>query len=941
MNRNAEAERLQNLLLHVPGILFQFQLRPDGGCCLPFANQALLNIYRVKQEDVREDAASLFLAVHPDDLETHLASIHTSALELTPWVQEYRLKFGEEPDCWLLGNAMPQRLEDGSTLWHGYVADITRRKLAEQALQREKAIYQRTLLDNFPFAVWIKDTQSRFLSVNRGFAQIFGFNHPDELVGKTDFDIAPDHLAAGYVADDLKVLASRQNQHVEELILTQGALRWFETYKAPVMDADGEILGSVGFARDITARKLAEENLHLAASVFSHAREGIMITKPDGAIIDVNIAFTRITGYSREEVLGRNPRIFSSGPQGREAFAEMLSGLHKQGYWHGEVLNRRKDGELYYEMLTISSVKTTAGEIGHYVALFSDITALKEQQRQLEYIAHYDALTHLPNRVLLADRLQQGMAQAQRHEKTLAVVYLDLDGFKRINDNHGHEIGDELLISVTAQMKQVLREVDTLARFGGDEFVAVLLDLESSEACAPLLARLLAAAAMPLQIDDLVLKVSASLGVTFYPQTEEVDADQLFRQADQAMYQAKLLGKNRYHFFDPKQDSNIRGHHESLNHIRLALNNQEFVLYYQPKVNMRNGDIIGVEALIRWNHPEKGLLSPAMFLPVVEDHPLAVDIGEWVIDTGLRQLEIWRALGLEIQLSVNVSARQLQQADFIQRLQAILAMHPDIPPADLELEVLETSALEDIKHVSGIIHACRAIGVRFSLDDFGTGYSSLTYLKRLPVTLLKIDQSFVRDMLDDPDDLAILEGVIGLASAFGRDVIAEGVETVAHGELLLRLGCELAQGYGIARPMPAAELPVWAKNWRTYPNWANQKAVSRETFPLLFTTVEHRTWLKALRNFISGPARVPPPALSQCRFTQWLDKQGRQLYAGQAEFATLQNSHLHLHSLAAELCWLKADQQGETALLRLDELENAGEDFLKQVKFLILEKAGG
>jgi EAL domain-containing protein (putative c-di-GMP-specific phosphodiesterase class I) len=332
--------------------------------------------------------------------------------------------------------------------------------------------------------------------------------------------------------------------------------------------------------------------------------------------------------------------------------------------------------------------------------------------------------------------------------------------------------------------------------------------------------RILGAAAMPVQLAGLTLQVSASVGVTYYPQEQELDADQLLRQADQAMYQAKLSGKNRCQVFDATQDSNLRVHHESVERIRMALQRREFVLHYQPKVNMRTGEHAGVEALIRWQHPERGLLAPGLFLPVIEDHALAVELGEWVIDEALTQIERWRFSGLEIAVSVNVGARQLQQANFVERLQVILANHPGVSPTRLELEILETSALEDVAQIGALIDRCATLGVLFALDDFGTGYSSLTYLKRLQVGFLKIDQSFVRDMLDDPDDLAILEGVIGLAAAFGRQVIAEGVETPAHGRALMSLGCDLAQGYGIARPMPAAELPHWMRTWTPDPTWS-------------------------------------------------------------------------------------------------------------------------
>lgn len=428
-------------------------------------------------------------------------------------------------------------------------------------------------------------------------------------------------------------------------------------------------------------------------------------------------------------------------------------------------------------------------------------------------------LTNLPNRVLLADRLKQSMLHSQRFNTTLAVAYLDLDSFKDINDQYGHEMGDELLITLTQRMKESLREGDTLARIGGDEFVAVLMDLTQAQDCEPVLARLLQATSGQVIIDNNVLQVSSSIGVTLYPK-DGGDADQLMRHADQAMYVAKQSGKNRYHFFDIAHDDAVKTRHEDLEHIRIALDNHEFVLYYQPKVNMVTGEVVGAEALIRWQHPERGLLPPIVFLPVIENHPMAIEIGDWVIDTALSQMAAWQVMGLDIPISVNIGALQLQQDNFVSKLAKHLTAHPEVNPGKLELEILETSALEDIAQISKLMLACRVLGVRFALDDFGTGYSSLTYLKHLPAHILKIDQSFVRDMINDADDLAIVKGVVGLAYAFHREVIAEGVETIAHGSLLIQIGCELAQGYGIARPMPAKDMPEWVANWEPDDSWA-------------------------------------------------------------------------------------------------------------------------
>lgn len=579
------------------------------------------------------------------------------------------------------------------------------------------------------------------------------------------------------------------------------------------------VLGYFYHQRQIE-RKQAEEKLKLAASVFSHALESIAITDSTGTIIDVNDTFTQSTGYSREEILSKNLDVLHCDKQPPEFYAEMWKNLLEQGYWCGEMWNKHKDGEIYAEMKTISSIRDERNVITHYVALGSDITRMKEHEAKLQVIAHYDTLTNLPNRSLLADRLSQSMRQSQRHNTSLAVVFLDLDNFKYINDTHGHSVGDELLIIVSQRMQGALREGDTLARIGGDEFVAVLIDLAYIVDCEPIIERLLLAASETIHIDDAELHVSTSIGVTIYPE-DNVDADQLMRHADQAMYVAKQTGKNRHKFFDTVQDDAVNTQIARLEAIQSALDNHQFLLHYQPKINMRTGSVIGLEALIRWQHPELGLLQPNDFLSVIENNSLGIKVGEWVIDTALTQISVWQKTGLKLPVStsVNISALQLQQNDFVDSITKLLEAHPDVEPRYLELEILETSALDDVEHVSKVMNSCMALGVNFSLDDFGTGYSSLTYLRRLPAHIIKIDQSFVRDMLHDPDDFAIVEGVIALAKSFKRNVIAEGVETIEHGSALLQMGCELAQGYGIARPMPADDVPLWITTWKPDDSW--------------------------------------------------------------------------------------------------------------------------
>ncbi|PKG99268.1 EAL domain-containing protein [Paraglaciecola sp. MB-3u-78] len=690
--------------------------------------------------------------------------------------------------------------------------------LAEQQVRDNEKKY-RTILDGVDAFIYLKDMDGHYLFANRPICELWQVKMED-IIGSGDekfFDVATvDNLRR----NDRKVLQDGEILKTEETnkAVETGQTTIFESTKLPLHNEDGTIYGLCGISVDITERKRIEDKLQLSADIITHAREGVIITDISANIIEVNDAVTRMTGYSREELIGQNPRILQSGMQSPEFYADMWRDLTIKGYWSGELWNRHKNGEIIAEMKTISAVLNNNGVIQNYVALSTDITVMKKHQGQLEHIAHYDMLTGLPNRVLLADRLAKAISQSKRRKQSLAVAFLDLDGFKDVNDTHGHKVGDELLISISHEMSKALRDGDTLARIGGDEFVVLLTDLEDDNDCEIIMARLLELASNPINVNNIILQVSVSIGITLYPK-DFSDADQLVRHADQAMYAAKQAGRNCYHWFDVEYDVALKTKHENIEQIRKALNKDQFVLYYQPKVNMKTGVVIGTEALIRWQDPQRGLVPPGVFLPVIENNSLSIEIGNWVIKTALSQISSWQVTGLSLPVSINIGALQLQQDDFVVRLSEHLADHPDVSPEMLELEILETSALEDIIKTSERMLACQRLGVHFALDDFGTGYSSLTYLKRLPAHILKIDQSFVCDMLDDPDDLAIVEGVIGLAKAFQRQVIAEGVETIAHGELLLKLGCEQAQGYGIARPMPAENIPEWVATWHPDASW--------------------------------------------------------------------------------------------------------------------------
>jgi len=728
----------------------------------------------------------------------------------------------------LIRHWVPRQIRDREALIDSLKAAKSlaedKKEEADRQFRKFKAIY-----DGIPDAIVYADPDRNIVSVNNGMKRTFDYTN-DDLIGKSSavlYKSKEEFERQGRIRFNL-IAKEKAEPYEVNYRHKNGEVFVGETLGTVVHGPQGSVLGYIAVIRNIGHRKQAEDKLKLAASVFTHALEGITITDAAGTIIEVNDSFSLITGYSREEALGKNPRFLKSGRQDNDFYQSFWETLIAHKTWSGEIWNRRKNGEVFAQLMSVSSVCDEHDKVLYYVALFNDISSIKSHELQLEHIAHYDLLTGLPNRVLLADRLEQAMKQSQRRQNSIVVAFLDLDNFKTINDSHGHEVGDELLLLLSNRMQKAMREGDTLARIGGDEFVVVLVDYENMADCEPLLERLLQAASDSVQVGDLQLKVSVSIGVTLYPQ-DAADAEQLMRHADQAMYIAKQSGKNRYHVFDVNRDAAIKSQSESVSYIAEALDRNEFVLHYQPKVNMQTGEVVGAEALIRWQHPEKGLLAPGEFLPDIVNHSISISIGEWVIDTALKQLSGWHAEGLYIPVSVNVGARQLQAPDFVGTLSSILSKHPDLQSCCLELEILETSALEDMDEVTATMNKCIDIGVRFALDDFGTGFSSLTYLKKLPAGILKIDQSFVRDMLEDQDDRAIVSGIISLAGAFNRQVIAEGVETIEHGIELISMGCVYAQGYGIARPMPGNEMPAWATHWKPDVEWKTKRleAVSK------------------------------------------------------------------------------------------------------------------
>ncbi|MFA7382934.1 MAG: EAL domain-containing protein [Desulfurivibrionaceae bacterium] len=601
--------------------------------------------------------------------------------------------------------------------------------------------------------------------------------------------------------------------------------------------------------------------------------------------------------------------------------------------WEG----RLRDG-LPVRWLRIEAMPTVLdnGDI-LWEGILYDISAGKLREEELDHIAHFDQLTGIPNRVLLADRMRQAIAHAQRAEANLAVCYLDLDGFKPVNDALGHKAGDVVLIEIARRLNGTVRGDDTVARIGGDEFVLLLSGMSGMDEYEAILKRILEAVRAPIVIGCDRVSVSASIGISLYPQ-DDSDPDILLRHADQAMYLAKQAGRGKFHFFDLNLEEAARRHRDLLHQIEHGLTGNEFELYYQPKVNMRLGTVLGFEALIRWWHPEKGLLLPKDFLPLIEDNDLIIALGEWVISQALGKLGEWHRQGLDLTISVNIAPRHLEQEGFVERLRALIAIHADAPAEKLEIEIVESSALSDTDRIYDLIAECRKMGVSFALDDFGTGYSSLTYLKSLPAQTLKIDQSFVRDMLVDANDLAIVEGVIGLTEIFHRRVVAEGVESVEHGTLLMNLGCEVAQGYGIARPMPAEAIDEWLRTWKPNPAWKNggSSLWTRDDLPLIVAESNHRAWIDALIAFVNGAvAEIPELDGSLCRFGKWYVEGGQRRYGTIAEFSAIATVHARVHELGGALVALVNDGRTPEAQAKLPELVGLRDELLLLLRRLV------
>ncbi len=855
--------------------------------------------------------------IYPDDREIAWQSIFDVLEGISPAHKlEYRMLHKDGGIRWILDQAnVIQRGSDGKPIrMSGTHTDITVRRQTEE-LNKENNLRLKTILDNLFTYVALLDTNGVIQEINKAPLERGGYRRED-VIGQLFYD-APwwnynDEVQTQLIAA-IEAAKHDEVSRYDVLVKMGDDLVPIDFQIAPVHDSSGQIVGLLPTAVDITKRKQAESQLRISATAFE-SQEGMLVTDTDGIILKVNRAFTTITGYSAEDIIGRTPQLFKSDRHDADFYADISDSIKNIGGWEGEIWSKRKNSEVYPGHLTITAVKDANNITSNYVATLTDITIKHAADNEIKQLAFYDPLTGLANRRLLMDRLTQHLAHARRSGDLVAVCMLDLDGFKQVNDQFGHEAGDALLIEVAKRLQESVRLSDTVSRFGGDEFSLILTNIKKINECETSFNRIIASLGAPYQVNGKIARVTASIGATIFPNDGDTP-DLLLRHADQAMYQAKEAGKNCYCLFNPSQLKQQITNKATLDRIGKALSDGQFTLFYQPQVDCQLGQVVGVEALIRWNHPILGILAPSEFIPLLEHDNLIIKVGEWVIHEALRQQVEWSKAGFNFNVSVNVASRQLHQELFVAQLIAILKeYHPDTIRY-LTIEIVETTALEDISSVSETIKHCRDLGVKFAIDDFGTGFSSLAHLKHLPVNELKIDKSFVFSMLHKAEDLAIVRGVIGLGKSFKHRVVAEGVESIDQVLMLMDLGCNIMQGYLIARPMPAEQLTSWLKEFEPHPLWKLplSQAPSRDYFELLLAETNHSQWINEQMEILGDGLQDFNPQqcldYQQCRFGHWLYGDFIRQFGGESWFLIIQSIHQTIHESAIRLSQFQQDKK--------------------------------
>ncbi|MDD3325881.1 MAG: EAL domain-containing protein [Zoogloea sp.] len=752
--------------------------------------------------------------VHGEDFDRCVRTYLEHFAVRTPFEMEYRLRRHDGEYRWIIDAGRPVYTRSGE--FAGYIGsclDITDRRNTEAEL-RDREQHMRTLLSAMGEGVILRDATGQVQSYNAAAAELLGLKPEEMSSWQADdgrlryFDENGDLYPARNFPSMRALLSGKPNTGTLGVERPDGSRRWLWINAKPFFDDEsGELRGVVSTLADITLNREHEEQRRLALTVFRNSVEAIVVTDAEERILSVNQAFTEVTGYAAEDVIGQTPRLLGSGIHGREFYEAMWHDLRILGAWKGEIQDRRKDGSLYPASLSISTVRDSNSRITHYVAVFSDITERKASEARIAYLAQHDALTGLPNRALLQDRLDQALAQATRQGKRIALMFLDLDRFKTINDSLGHVTGDKLLQRVAERLRQCVRETDTVSRQGGDEFIIVLTGIDSPDEAGRVAAKILDQLDPAFDVDGQQLRTSFSIGIALFPE-DGASPESLMKNADTAMYHAKESGRNTYRFFDERMNVNTLERLQLENGLRQALDRGELQLAYQAQVDLASGRIIGVEALLRWASATLGQVPPSRFIPLAEECGLIIPIGDWVLREACRQARRWQDAGLApVPVGVNLSALQFRRSDIVAGVAAALA-ESGLDGRWLELELTESLLMESGPEVIVTLGKLKALGVRLSIDDFGTGYSSLAYLKRFPVDRLKIDQSFVRDLADDPDDAVIIRAIIQLGHNLRLEVIAEGTETVEQMDFLRREGCTAAQGYLFSRPVPPEAIPA-------------------------------------------------------------------------------------------------------------------------------------
>ncbi len=682
------------------------------------------------------------------------------------------------------------------------LVDDTERRVSEEEIisSREKLL---SIMNNSTAIVTLKDIAGRYEFVNSQFEKVFGIQSKD-IIGKTDSQMLSQTIADDFRAKELEVIRKIQTIESEDHIQHGNVDLYMLSIRFPLIGPDNLPYGICTQSSDITTRVQAESQLRLAARVFDRSSEGIVVTDPKKQVLTVNEAFTNITGYCAEEVIGKMPTFLSSGIQDNAFFESMWDSINSQGWWQGEILNRRKGGDIYPEWLTINAIHDHSGKTCNYVAIFSDITIVKESQQRIEFLATHDPLTELPNRLLFLDRVRQAVARGDRGTFLFAVLFVDLDDFKVVNDSLGHAAGDTLLKEVAKLMRGLVRSVDTVARFGGDEFALLIEDTSVSE-IENTARRICAAIGRSIYLGDQMAHVGASVGIAVFPEDSK-NAEVLLKHADTAMYEAKAKGKNAYQFFTKKMMEQADMRLRMENGLRKALDNNLLFLNYQPQIDLDTGQLIGAEVLVRWFDNEYGLISPVHFIPLAEKSGLIEKLGEWVTNAACAQMANWLAQGYKLaHLSINVSVEQFRRGRVLEMMKRLLENY-QLPAGQIMLEITESTLADDNKALSETLQSLKNLGLKISIDDFGTGYSSLARLKSYPIDELKIDRSFVDDITEQGQDLIIAQTIIAMGKTLGFSVIAEGVETDAQLEVLKKLHCDIVQGYLLSKPLTVEEM---------------------------------------------------------------------------------------------------------------------------------------